>query len=402
MIFHATFSKPTKEIEQILGKPYIKAKILRNPTSGIKNGIKSQAEYKAEFFTQKQAFQKNMTEQEVQEFIEQHAGTTFKNATIRTEAEEITYMANRHGEIKKLTKKLDGKTFQQKTAGNKEKNYIIKEGKAVPFMVKLGVMTKDGKIVNQKYDKYRQINRFLEFIDDIIPELTKICTNGQGFTKERPLHIADFGCGKSYLTFAVYHFLNDLKGIPVEITGLDLKEQVIKDCQALAIESGYENLHFYIGDIAEFSYSTNPDVIITLHACDTATDYALNYAITHNSAAILSVPCCQHEINLQLDKTRKDFAPENPFNTLTRYGIVKERFAALATDAIRAELLEQKGYNVQLLEFIDMEGTPKNLLIRAIKKPSLTKETLEASRQRTKNLMEALGVSQTLLNLLSE
>lgn len=398
MIFHATFSKPTKEVEQKLGKAYQKAKILKKADSVLK----ATPQYKAEFFTEKQAFQKNMTEQEVEAFIKEHAGTTFKNATIRYDTEEVTYMANRHGEIKKLTKKINPQTFQQKSAGNKEKNYIIKEGIPVPFMVKLGVMTKDGKIVNQKYDKYRQINRFLEFIDDILPELIKTCTQDKGFTKERPLHIADFGCGKSYLTFAVYHFLNDLKKIPVEITGLDLKEQVIKDCQALAKESGYENLHFYIGDIAEFSYSTNPDVIITLHACDTATDYALNYAITHNSKAILSVPCCQHEINLQLDKSKKNFTQENPFLSLTRYGIVKERFAALITDTIRAELLEQQGYNVQLLEFIDMEGTPKNLLIRAVKKQEVNTKNIESSKDRIQTLLNQLGVTQTLRNLLSE
>lgn len=404
MIYQASFSKPTKDIQNILGKDYIKARILKNADSALSasSASKEKTQYKAEFFTQKQAFQQNMTEAQVEQFIKDHAGTTFKNAVIRTDTEEITYMANRRGEIKKLVKNVQGKAFTGKQAGNKNKNYIIKEGIPVPFLIKLGVMTKDGKIISQKYDKFRQINRFLEFIDDILPELTKICTGDKGFTEERPLHIADFGCGKSYLTFAVYHFLNELKGIPVEITGLDLKEDVIRDCQNLANEFGYKNLHFYIGDIAQFSYSTSPDVIITLHACDTATDYALNYAITHNSAAILSVPCCQHEINLQLDKTRQTFEENSPFNTLTRYGIIKERFAALATDALRAELLEQQGYAVQMLEFIDMEGTPKNLLIRAIKKQNISDKSIENSKIRTNSLLEELGVSQTLLKLLNQ
>ena len=170
-------------------------------------------------------------------------------------------------------------------------------------------MTKEGKVVSSRYDKFRQINRFLEFIDDILDDVKKLCVGENDFTKERPLRIADFGCGKSYLTFTVYYFLNKIKNIPVEITGLDLKEEVINNCQKLAQECGYENLIFKTGDVsqAESKYKNPPDIMITLHACDTATDYALKYAVEKNAAAILSIPCCQHEINLQLEKSKHHY-----------------------------------------------------------------------------------------------
>lgn len=402
MILSITFSKPSKnsEIKKLLEKDYIKIRIQKNPDSALKSKIT----YSAEFFTQKQAFQKTLTQKEAEDFYKLHAGKTFKNTICKTETEEITTLSNRRGEIKTITKKISEQNSamqNSKSLFNKKKNYILKEGIPVPFLVKLGVMTKEGKVIAQKYDKYRQINRFLEFIDDIIDDVTKVCTGQTGFTKERPLRIADFGCGKSYLTFAVYYFLKELKNIPVEITGLDLKEDVIKECSLLAKEFSYEGLNFYVGDVAEFSYKNPPDIMITLHACDTATDYALNYAVKHNTKAILSVPCCQHEINLQLEKTEKN--DSSPFESLKRWGILKERFAALATDAIRAELLEQSGYNVQLLEFIDLSHTPKNILIRAVKKQSdITEKSLEKSITRTNALLCELKTEQTLVKLLKE
>lgn len=400
MILSITFSKPVKNIKEqgLLDRDYIKIRIQKNPSSSLT----VKAAYSAEFFTQKQAFHKSMTQTEAEDFYKKHAGTTFKNTVCRTESEEITCMANRHGEIKTITKKLSaqaaGKDNKQNIF-NKKKNYILQEGIPVPFLVKLGVMTKEGKVIAQKYDKFRQINRFLEFIDDIIPDVTKLCTGQEGFTEKRPLHIADFGCGKSYLTFAVYYFLKELKKIPVEITGLDLKEDVIKECSSLAKEFGYTGLNFYIGDAAEFSYKNPPDIMITLHACDTATDYALNYAAGHDAKAILSVPCCQHEINLQLEKTK--LTEDSPFASLNRWGIIRERFAALATDALRGELLEQAGYSVQMLEFIDMSHTPKNILIRAVKKQGqANQEAAEKSHTRSGSLLKELRAEQTLVKLL--
>ena len=231
---------------------------------------------------------------------------------------------------------------------NRQKHYILKEGIPVPFLQDLGVMTGDGKVVRTKYDKFRQINRFLELIEDVLPALDA----------RRENRIIDFGCGKSYLTFAMYYYLHELKGYPVRITGLDLKKDVISRCSRLAESYGYDNLEFCHGDIADYSGADQVDMVVTLHACDTATDYAMAKAVAWGAKVILSVPCCQHELNRTM---------ENPLlKPVFQYGIIKERMAALYTDALRAQLLEHQGYRTQILEFIDMEHTPKNLLIRAV------------------------------------
>ena len=234
-------------------------------------------------------------------------------------------------------------------AHNRVKQYILKEGTAVPFLVDLGVMNREGKIHNTSYDKFKQINRFLEFIEDILPALSR----------EREITILDFGCGKSYLTFAMYYYLKELKGYDVNIIGLDLKEDVIKKCNGLAGKYGYDKLHFLHGDIADYAGVQKVDMVVTLHACDKATDYALAKAVAWDAQVILSVPCCQHELNSQIHNELLE--------PVLKYGILKERISALLTDGIRAELLESQGYSTQILEFIDMEHTPKNLLIRAVK-----------------------------------
>lgn len=261
-------------------------------------------------------------------------------------------------------------------AHNRVKKYILKEGIVVPFLVDLGVMGTTGKIISSKYDKFKQINRFLEFIEDILPKLSK----------DREVTILDFGCGKSYLTFAMYYYLKELKDYDVNIIGLDLKTDVIKKCNGLAEKYGYEKLHFYQGDIADYEGVSAVDMVVTLHACDTATDYALAKAVEWGAKVILSVPCCQHEINKQI---KNDF-----LDPILRYGILKERMSALITDGIRANLLESKGYDTQLLEFIDMEHTPKNLLIRAVK------GNKEKSVQEVESLLEQLHSTSTLEKLL--
>ncbi len=231
---------------------------------------------------------------------------------------------------------------------NRTKKYLLEEGKPVPFLVDLGVQTQEGKIVRARYDKFRQINRYLEFVEDILPAF------GEG-----PIHIIDFGCGKSYLTFALYYYLHERKGREVSITGLDLKEDVIRHCSRLAREYGYQGLRFLRGDIADYEKEDEVDMVVSLHACDTATDYALKKAVDWGAKVIFAVPCCQHEVNGQIQNEK--LAP------VFKYGLVKERIAALLTDAVRANLLEEKGYDAQILEFIDMEHTPKNILIRAVK-----------------------------------
>lgn len=261
---------------------------------------------------------------------------------------------------------------------NRTKKYILKEGVPVPFLIDLGVMTNEGRIVSKRYDKFRQINRFLEFIEDILPRLPK----------DREVTILDFGCGKSYLTFAMYYYLKLLKGYDVNIIGLDLKTDVIDHCNALAEAYGYEKLHFYQGDIAQYEGVSQVDMVVTLHACDTATDYALNKAVRWGAQVILSVPCCQHEVNAQISS--------DLLSPVFSYGILQERMSALITDGIRAGLLEKHGYETQILEFIDMEHTPKNLLIRAVK----TGKRMESSELN--RMITELHISPTLKRLLEE
>lgn len=251
----------------------------------------------------------------------------------------------------------------------------------IPPLTDLGIFTKDGKIVRSMYDKYRQINRFLEMVEDVVKR------HPEGKT----MRIIDFGCGKSYLTFILYYYLTGVKGYSVQMTGLDLKEDVIRNCNAVAEKYGYDNLHFELGNIEEYHTDEPVDMVVTLHACDTATDYALYNAIRWNAGIILSVPCCQHEWNGQM-KTEE-------FSAITKYGIVKERMAALMTDAVRGCLLEACGYKTQLLEFIDIAHSPKNILIRAVKGNVSPKKKQQALRE-AERMLQGFGVEQTLYRLL--
>lgn len=394
MILSATFSVPTKQCNANMGRDYTKIKF-------TKNGEK----FDGEFFTQKQVFHSTYTTEQLEDFIQKQMGASFKNGFVKTDTQEITYLSNKRGEVKKLVKKSAGssdstlkKNTEQKISIS-GKNYLIPEGQKCEFLEELGVMNKDGKVLAQKYDKFRQINRFLEFIKDVISEIE--------LPQDRPLQIIDFGSGKSYLTFAIYYYLTSLCKINCRIIGLDLKKDVIEHCNQLAQKLNYTSLNFYVGDIADYQDQNPLDIVVTLHACDTATDFALNYAIRKNAKAILSVPCCQHQINLQLKK--KDVKEDSPISSLTRYGLIRERMAALATDAVRAEILEQMGYNVQILEFIDDAHTPKNILIRGIKKKLNNENALngfEKSRRNSINrknkILQELGVVQQLDTLLAD
>ena len=390
MIISATFSKPTKLCQEKFNRNYLRIRIKLNTSS------QSQKKYAVEYFTEKQAFHSQLEESEIESFIKENAGITFKNCVYKTQTEEVTILANKKGEITKLAKKLKNDAIITKAkslSGNRIKNYLLPEGTPIPFLVHLGIMTSEGKVISSKYDKFRQINRFLEFVNDILPSVMKnIFANEE---QTRPLRIADFGCGKSYLTFAVHYYLTQVKKINAEIIGLDLKEEVIEYCNKTAKLLNCQGLRFDTGNIAEYNYQNSPDIVITLHACDTATDYALDYAIKNNCSAILSVPCCQHEINNQLNKNKN--IPQE-FIPLTKYGLIKERFASLVTDALRAEYLEQAGYSVQILEFIDMEHTPKNILIRAVKKQSKN----DSAKKEAQALTKALELNPTLEKLLTD
>ena len=389
-LLSATFSNPVKGLDNI---EFEKIR--------IKLSNKEKLEFSTESYKNAQVFHKLLTEEKIKNFFKDDFLFSYKNVTIETEEATLTILTNKKGEKKLLKKKKLISPVQSLTSlpHNKTKNYIIKEGQPVAFLIELGVMTKEGKIHNQKYDKFKQINRFLEFVDDILPEILKpISSKTEGQT--RALEITDFGCGKSYLTFALYHYLVVIKGLKANIKGLDLKKDVINHCNNLATKCGYQSLHFTTGDIAEYRDSKKDseealDLVITLHACDTATDFALAYAVEHKAKAILSVPCCQHEINSQLKKQ----VPESSLNALLKHGIVKERFSALVTDVLRVEALESMGYKTQLLEFIDVENTPKNLLIRGVLKDFSTSFP-QAFSEDGKALKTALNINQTLLNLL--
>ena len=392
MILSVTLSKPVSNIEESLGKAYTKIKVRAvNAAEG--------AAYAVEMFTKTQVFHKKFSESQLDDFLKANSGITFKNVVTRTDTEEITLLTNKKGKTTELRKKIANSTKPAiplkilPAAGsgglNHRKNYLLPEGSPVPFLVLLGIMNDEGKVISSRYDKFRQINRFLEFIDDILPEFSDKTANGE------PIRIADFGCGKSYLTFAVHYFLTEIRHINCEIEGLDLKEEVISYCNDMADKLGLKNLIFHTGNIADYSGNHNPDIVITLHACDTATDYALKYAIERGARAILSVPCCQHQVNTQLQNRGKaggangDVPAE--FKPLLKWGIIREKFSSLVTDALRGEWLESQGYKVQMLEFIDMEHTPKNILIRAVKKTG----GFDNKNHQIKNaeLMTSLGIS---------
>lgn len=305
---------------------------------------------------------------------------------METQRADYTVLVSKKGKVTIKSKIKKGGKKKIDMSHDRKKKYVLEEGVPVPFLQDLGVMTQDGKIVRAKSDKFRQINRFLEFIEDILPELDK----------GRELTILDFGCGKSYLTFAMYYYLHELKEYDIRIIGLDLKKEVIRHCNELSEKYGYEKLRFLEGDIADYTGVNKVDMVVTLHACDTATDYALAKAVGWDAKVILSVPCCQHELNRQIRN--------EVLEPVLRYGLLKERMAALITDGLRAQYLEREGYEAQILEFIDMEHTPKNILIRAVKrnqkadqKESVRRQQIEASIRKCE---AELRVSPTLGHLL--
>lgn len=336
--------------------------------------------FQAEEQVGNQAFHKNMEKEECILYTAALLDGDFRQLELESKQGQMRVLVSKKGSASIKTKKTPAKITTPTTvvmSHNREKHYVLEEGRPVPFLVDLGVMTEEGKIVKARYDKFKQINRFLEFIEDILPKLNRHKENV----------IIDFGCGKSYLTFAMYYYLHELKGYPIRVIGLDLKQTVIDRCNQLSEQYGYGNLKFYHGDIASYEGVDHVDMVVTLHACDTATDYALAKAVHWGASVILSVPCCQHELNKQI--ANDTLAP------VLKYGILKERMAALITDGLRAELLENQGYRTQLLEFIDMEHTPKNLLIRAVKQGGKKENQKEIER-----ILEEYHTGQTLAELL--
>jgi SAM-dependent methyltransferase len=340
--------------------------------------IKGEVVYQAEAYVGKQVIHENLKREKLNQYLINNLRESFKQGQFAFTDGDGQVLCGSKGNMTVKFKANAGVRQQKSLEHNKKKRYILEEGTPVGFLIDLGVMTKDGAIVKSKYDKFKQINRFLEFIEDILPQLSA----------DREQTIIDFGCGKSYLTFAVYYYLHELKGLDIRIIGLDLKKDVIMHCNLLARKYGYEKLKFYVGDIADYKDVDRVDMVVTLHACDTATDYALAKAVKWGAKVILSVPCCQHEANAQIES--------DELESVLKYGILKERMSSILTDAIRAGRLEEAGYQTQLLEFIDMEHTPKNILIRA------TFAGKPAADSRIDALEEKLNLNLTIDKLLNE
>ena len=333
-------------------------------------------------YTDKQVFHKNVDEEEFISFCIKELGVNFLQLNAWMLGGEASLKLTKKRKLLFDIKKADNSALADEVRdNNRKKNYILEEGRVIEPLIDMGIFTKEGKIVNSMYDKFKQINRFIEIIDDELKK--KIITH---------LNIIDFGCGKSYLTFIVYYYLTEIKKIKVNMIGLDLKEDVIRKCNNAAKKYGYENLSFELGDINGYSAPFKVDMVITLHACDMATDFALYNAINWGAGYIFSVPCCQHELNAEIKS--------ETFSLMTRYGIIKERFSALVTDAIRGNLLEYMGYNVNLLEFVDLSHTPKNILIRAVKNPNKAENVKLRAMDEVKRMMDEFGLSQALYRMI--
>lgn len=347
--------------------------------------VKGEIQYQVTSIQGTKAIHANYEKEALISYLTEQMERNFRQMQLEGRNVQGRVLVSKKGKMDIKAREIKGKgkeDFAPMLSHNRTKKYLLKEGVPVPWLIDLGVMTPEGKIKNSRYDKFKQLNRYLEFIQDILPKLPK----------GREIRIIDFGCGKSYLTFAMYYYLRELKHYDIQVTGLDLKADVIEKCQRLADQYGYDRLKFQQGDIASYEGADQVDMVVTLHACDTATDFALAKAVKWGASVILSVPCCQHELNRQVEN--ETLAP------ILEYGILKERFAALLTDGLRAQMLKSAGYDTQILEFISMEHTPKNLLIRAVKNEN-RKEDIK-QRMAWENCMQAFHAEPTLKRLLFE
>lgn len=377
-VFEENLSSSLTEI--IISHSSMKDKIAKIKIRPVK--IKERLYFQSALYQGKQIFHSNDTKEELMDklpswFDENGNRPVFKQVEIQAVNGRTHILISKKGKVTIKTKQ-DINREAPDLLHNRKKSYIIQEGIQVPFLVDLGILTVDGKVVPSKYDKFKQINRYLEFIEDILPSLAK----------DREIVIIDFGCGKSYLTFAMYYYLKELKEYDIHVIGVDIKEDVIKKCNELANRYGYDKLDFVTGDIESFEGATSVDMVVTLHACDTATDHGLYKGVKWGAKVILSVPCCQHELNNQLNCGSLD--------NVLKYGLIKEKTAALLTDAFRANVLELMGYKTQIVEFIDMEHTPKNILIRAIKNKN---DVGDLNWKEYEKSIDFFGVNPTLYQL---
>ncbi|MCM1089931.1 MAG: SAM-dependent methyltransferase [Butyrivibrio sp.] len=348
--------------------------------------LKGELVFQETMYRGTQVFHENCDRDTIKKRITDYLNRLFKQGEFAGDKLRATVLVSKKGKLSVKTRRsTERNTAAREKASvlshDRAKQYILMDGTPVDFLVGLGVQTPDGRVVKAKYDKFRQINRYLEFIEDVLDELPA----------DRTIRIIDFGCGKSYLTFAMYYYLHELQGRDIMVTGLDLKQEVIEHCNRLAQSLDYRGLSFERGDISTYDGAEQADMVVSLHACDKATDYALEKAVRWGARVIMAVPCCQHELNGQMRC--------ETLQPILKYGLIKERMAALVTDALRANLLEQQGYDTQILEFIDMEHTPKNLMIRAVKKNE-TGMKRRAERSDIQEVTDLLNVSPTLEQLL--
>lgn len=369
-----------KDLEQIIlsnsvNKEYA-AKVKVRPVL-----IKGELLFQETLYRGTQVLHENYSAEAMAKRVQALLAGQFKQGEFQGGTLQATILVSKKGRMTIKQKQVQKAAVERDLSHNREKQYILQEGVPVDFLVGLGVQTPDGKVTKNRYDKFRQINRYLEFIEDVLDKLPT----------DRTIRIIDFGCGKSYLTFAMYYYLHVLQKRDIVVTGLDLKKDVIAHCNELAKRCGYDGLTFEVGDISTYEGSDAVDMVVSLHACDTATDYALEKAVKWGARVIMAVPCCQHEVNRQLSCSQ--------LQPLLKYGLIKERMAALITDAVRANLLEEQGYDTQILEFIDMEHTPKNLLIRAVKRTGSPKM---AGKKSVEEALAFLHIDPTLKKLLKE
>ena len=366
--------------------------------------LKNQEQYQLEIFEDAKVFHKNLLPQNLQKELES-LFFEFKIAEFKSSNNQLIFLQNNKGAIHFKTKPIKKEKLLRKEnvpinelfEHNKQKEYILSASEMPLFLKKLNFFTDDGKIIQSKYHKFRQINKYLEFIKSVLPELKDI------LKEKKELQIVDFGCGKAYLSFALYYYLTEIENLSVKICGLDLKEDVIDFCNKLSRECHFENLIFEVGDIGRFSFNTPPDMVISLHACDTATDLAIAKAVKSDVKIIFAVPCCQHELNTQIRKN-KDKAIK-PLSPMLDYGIITEKLASLLTDTIRGKLLESEGYRVSVEEFIETEHTPKNILIKAVKLDDKVKSKtglIEKAKEEFKEIKQAFFIEPCLEKFLSE
>ncbi|MBQ6873108.1 MAG: SAM-dependent methyltransferase [Clostridia bacterium] len=365
-IVKAVLSQPTKEAEY--------TKITVKPVM-----IKGSLRFQLERFRDNKVYHLNLQKEQFIPWFEENADLKYKQILITEKERSVHYHLKGINYGKKVSENKTKKEVP--LSHNREKAYILKEGENIPALVELGVFTSDFRIVKAKYDKYKQINRFIELVDDEFSKFDK-----------KDITILDFGCGKSYLTFILYYYFAVKRGMNTKIIGYDLKKDVVENCNKIAEKYGYDNLKFVVSDVTKDNlYNEKIDMIVTLHACDTATDYALNYAIGKGAKHIFSVPCCQHEVNKQIKKG-------GDMDILLKYGIIKERVSALLTDSIRATVLEAMGYTVDVIEFIDFEHSPKNIMLRAKKTKKINRKLLSTPQE----LCDKYSFKQTLLELVKE